>query len=813
MADPSVVQDSKDDFSETLDSPSSNLIYPEIDLNVSLETLLSHSAVPSPSASNIMEQEHHPHPHQPHQPSSLTESWASLSDISFDDDRQSEHTDPGSLIDIYSTGDILSVRDEDEDTDVDLEETSHPQQDSVIQTPAQTPLAGSTATPAEAEKLTLSEPTDASSTGVIIASKPLNNFSPPFSASWSSPHDHDKLVAEIKMPIGRGLLEELEKRTLRVMLFRPRNLDHLDQAILHKLADAQLASDTASDAHSPPSPSRFHVVPDTFGPGAQPVAAAMVPVDYQLESVYYEHAELGTDGPMSICLGDRDNPRRTRSILERTSSNVNGRYRIVGSQMEDPDIAIVVTDDCKCRDCRHLLQSSLAFTRRHGIPAIALREGWEYDTSHSISIDDVLHLSIRDGSMKHDSAVRTIPVDVDTFLSLNPLQLSRHVRYLIRKGPRKHAGVNSHDKVPAWADADVEKNAHALQSHSRSTFYSSARFEPLVYGFILLMSGVLLMHTLFAFSTRWTQVHDVDSLHEKVTRDTKAIEAGASASLSASNVSKDLAVAMGTPSSALSERPFGQSKKKFEVEVVGNSHLVIRTSREYRVQEQLQVSISREGREISSETRSLFPSVWEVSLDADQAYGDLCIQLSMKRPAINETTIINMGQQPFDMWLRGMLQETECKIQQKLTLLQDSLESLRREQRAQSLMNHIRDKISLGFLQASEMQERAQKVQQAIMSKTQGMSPNTKAWIKDLGRELQRHGQVTVRNSKALIEDSVMAVHRLRIKVDELDVGSRVAALWRKAQKGPQSDVLARAQDRAQHAARELRGRVGRREL
>jgi hypothetical protein len=819
MADPPVVQDlGVDNSPETLDSPPSpsNFVCPEIDLNVSLETLLSHSVEASPAASAMVEQ-------RPPQQSSLTESWATLSDLSFDEDEHSEHTDHGSLIDVHSTGDVLSIRDEEEDTDVELEDDLHEdddqpdtQHESVIQPPAETPLASSTAAVQAAEQVTLDEPSDPSSNATIEASKRIDD-SIPSPALWLFREGNNELVSDIRMPLSNSLIRDMGKRVLRVLLFRPRNLEHLDDDILPKLGDAQLASNLAHQHQSPPSPSRFHVVPDAFGPGSQPTAAAILPVDYELECAVYEHAEFArtTEPLLNITLGDRDDPRRTQSILQ-TEEADGHRWKITGAQLENPDLAIII--DNQTESGRRFLHASIAFTRRHSIPTIILGVELHYDSVVETSLNNLLHVSIKDPAADDDNT-RRLPLDVDTFLSLNPQQLSRHIRFLMQQQNRTEPTVNKTKKDAHWLHADIEKNVQEFQKHFRPGFHSSARGGRLLYGLLLVM-GFILMNILFNVRNQWIGLKDVDYVPAPADLSSKPIASPTSTVLSTSNVSPDLAVAVGTPdASSIRERVTAPSKKKFDVEVVGHSYLVVRTSREYRVQEDLQVSVTRQGKQIAAEIRLLFPSVWEVSLDEDQAYGELCVQLSMKRPAMNETTVIYLGQQPFDVWLKTMLQETEGKMQQKLTQLQDSLENLQQEQRARSLLNSVHEKVLsvltevMEPLKSPELRERAQKVQETITKKAESVSKDTKAWVDGLKPGLQQSVEIANDKVKMLFDMSLKAVDGMRVKVEEYDIRGRLTGLLRTAQKGLKSDILAEAQDRAQKMTRGLRARLGRGEL
>lgn len=105
-----------------LQSQSTSLRFPTIDLNTSLDSLLSHSTPTVSEASTIM-------PTPAPLSTDLEESWASLdiSDISHDDDdddddTRSVNTDPGSLIELSSVHDTESLAEDESQDEQDVDE-------------------------------------------------------------------------------------------------------------------------------------------------------------------------------------------------------------------------------------------------------------------------------------------------------------------------------------------------------------------------------------------------------------------------------------------------------------------------------------------------------------------------------------------------------------------------------------------------------------------------------------------------------------------------------------------------------------------
>lgn len=798
--------------SEEFDLSSSNLVFPRLDLRTSFEALLNSSDISIPSSSAM--------DGPARGPSSLSESWASISDaeLSLDEDLHSEHTDLGSLIDLHSTGDIQSVRDDETSSEAieteEDEEDEHIecQRDSAIKHPIQTPMNSSRVEEGgmDGGHLTLNEVCDVPAGESMIATKIVKTFSQNECRVWKIPLESE-FVGKMRMPLGKNIISDEHQQTFRALLFRPQIPSDLHHAILHKLADAQLASGSGVDIDKRPSPSRYHIVPDAIGPGSQPAAAAIVPVDRQLETVHYETAGFDPDPSRTIWLGDRGNSRRTVSIWEGASSRDTGLYHLYGAQMEEPDLAIVLIDDQKEAKNREFALASLAFARRHGVPAIAIRlhDDWLSNPALSGFIEDDLHITVQGTSGSDDPIIRTLPIDTDMFLNLNPDQLSRHIRYLMQQRACVPGPPQSKSKSPAAKHTDIEKNVQHDGHVKRTTKQGYLHF------LILALCGLFLLHGLAAVQMRWGIMRSSLASENGVVEYLQTYsEALSTASIHSHTLSKDVAVATTGQHPSANDRPL-TAKKKFEVEIVGHSHLVVRAAREYRVQDPLEVSITRQGKPLKADIRVLFPSVWSVQLETEQAYGDLCVRLSMKRPAINETVVVNMGQQPFDAWFKNLLDETEEHLQQKLALLQDSLENLQRQQRPRNLVKNVQAKLSEMMQQANltlrspELQDRALELKQAFLKQMEAGVALANGRAAQFATELKKVVHVSSDRTELLMEQFGDSMERMRTAFEDLHVGDRVTDFWRTMQEGPKSETLARAQDRAQHVFGEIRERIG----
>jgi hypothetical protein len=807
---------SKQDPSDGLDSSASTLRFPQILLDASFDSLLSRSypTTGSLSSSNM--------DLPPRGPSSLSESWASISDAEFcvDDDIHSENTDVASLIDLHSTGDSHSVRD-DEDTSSEIEEhmqaehedpasAVEEQHSSVIRDPLSLSNTVSTILPhpPRTNQITLNESkyVEATDAGSFLATICTKTFTPTEIDEWHLPKSQ-KLVGMIQMPLGRDYIRNSGRQTFKAILFRNQDAESLDQAILHKLADVQLASGPEPLMDVPASPSKYHVVPDTFGPGARPVAAAVVYVEQQLETIHYTTAKFNGS---SISLGDRSSSKRT--ISKADPNDPHGTYVVSGAQLDHKDLAVVVVDDLSQQKHREFARASLAFARRHGIPSIAVlrHDDWLGDPTLEAFISDDLHVTVLDDSRQEDSAVRMLPIHLNTFLDLDAGQLSRHIRHLMLKAPKTSKQNEPDSKFGRESGYDIEKNVTDDGTWQKEQLRIKTvldRFWPIAVWVIL---GILMMDLVWTGSEcslrRWTEAAEIETLSTQGLLTITSVHSHTQSAIAA--------VATADPSAPSTGPPSSSSDNRFDVQVLGGSHLIVKASREQRRQDTLQVSITRQGKPVSAEVKAVVPSVWSVKIDAEQAYGNLCVQLSTKRPVMTETVIVDLGQQPLDAWLKNLLEETEGKIGQKLAMLQDSLEHLQQQQRPQNLVKNAEAKLQQTLEQIQSTlnsplwRERTVMLNEAVRTQAESLQKTIKVAAIEIGSRANEVARVSVYNGQAFAEHISQGFDRFRVAIRDIHAGNHFENLWQDWESIRSSTVMAAAQQRAQQVVDDLKKRT-----
>ena len=706
----------------------------------------------------------------------------------------------------------MSVRDDDVSSQAndgdDEDEGDGNQQDVAVKLPIHTPISRSVvATDMSTDHLTLDEPSTTSTVSTTVASRTIKTWLPRDIRDLKLAAG-EELVSKVVMPLSNRFIKDAGRSTFKVLLFRPRNVES-DSAIIHKLADAQLAAVDDEHSSSPTTTSKYHVVPDAFGPGSQPSAAAVVPVDYQLETVHYDHASFANDGSRTVLLGDHDNRARTVSIYHPTSA----RWTVQGAQLADPDLAVILTNDVSESKDRDFARASRTFAERHNIPIIAIRCHNDSPTESQLGffIRNGLRLDVNATYASGGSLHRTLPIDQKTFLGLDPKQLSRHIFHLMqhreRQVPLGAAVVGSGEKT----QVDIEKHAQELPKIGLSG-NEKVEVKTIVKGLAvclaLLVYITLLVQGMSAANAKWAYTKDTSAGVEQVNNLTEHKSFASSVvAMITSSKSKSVALATAEPTHI----PAGRLKQKFEVEAVGSSHLIVRSAREYP---NIEVSVTRQGKQLQTDTRILFPGVWSIRLDAEQAYGDVCVQVLTKRPAINETVLVNLGQQPLDAWFKSLLEETEGKIQQKLTLLQDSLETIQKQERPQQLVKTARTRLfkiidyAGSVWRSPEWHNYTMKLKEGVGNQSYTIVKGATQMADQASENLQQMSEAGIASSLLLFEHILLGMNQAKSGIGNLDVIGRLDDIRQRIREGPQSETLATAQERAQHLVNELRQRL-----
>lgn len=623
-------------------------------------------------------------------PKTLSESWATLSvsDLHSEDGSRSEQTDIGSLLDHSTPDDVASLDDQDSGSDEDIPEQEYPHD-------------YDTRDQEELHALATSEqfPSRFSHTGSAIDDSNLTTR-PPFRQSLNSIeflepekwpemervelkhtiHVFDDETALEMMtrlpynPINSILLATVQQTMTKQSLdldkpFRVLYLGNSEyrNIILDKIGDVLVSSSATGSQSSSAESSRYHVVPTSFGVGAVPNFAELLPIHVQLvvDECTEASSDTHADRPSTLHLNFKNRPTCRSQWLD-------SRYQVSSpSEWTLPDVAIIFVstrDNAAAVKTRRLAHM---FLERHGIPAMVISEEpiWRR-AGEAIPLNHhSLHtcLESRHAETGETAVLKRYPIDLKTFESITPSQLNRNLASLMDIYPKKTLKATSDLSKPAEENSRADPEKY-LRNWIPPTYATWTReLGPLLrFVTLTLISAVVLSigySAIKAASIFFAQLIAGSALSHSLSQTTTTsiptaaltLDAGRKTALSI-RPSGDLDLGnfamsdfiVSSPS-ALSIATSGSSvgTDDFEIQVVGDCHVVIKPPRSlstFRKQRRFDVSVHRNGRSLPHELSRLFDGVYTLRLDREDAYGlvDVTVSSKLNHP-VNQTMTIDFG--------------------------------------------------------------------------------------------------------------------------------------------------------------------------
>ncbi|OJJ68199.1 hypothetical protein ASPBRDRAFT_134220 [Aspergillus brasiliensis CBS 101740] len=655
-------------------STASSLQYPTLPpLSASVEEWLSRSR-PISMTSTPMEQH----------PKSLSESWATLSasDVHSEDGTRSEQTDLGSLIDQTGPDDVASLDGRSSNSDMDTNDEDGFDGDgyesrsnvSVSQELSSafphirnsiddSNLTTKTALRQSVESIEFIEPENWPEIERVELKHTIRVFEGPDTAELDQElpnrSEGSTVTATVQQTMTRKSLDT-DKPFHVVYIGSPefRNI------ILDKIGDV-LVSSTCSESSSAES-SRYHVVPTSFGAGAVPNFAELLPIHVQLivDECLEATAESHMDKPSTITLKFKGRPP--------CSSMWSGTDYCISSSVEWalPDVAIFFLSSTDTPEDIETQKMTRILMERHGVPTMVISEKplWTMSRDPVPLNPHSLHMCLEfrnalDGKSK---VLRRYPIDLKTFESITPGQLNRNLASLATICPRKPCQMALENLESPRTNSFLEwcKSIHKDLSRPYIGEYevpvSAYRFMAFS---ILSLVFVFLGHTamLAANSTFSRQLAD-QTLIKAVTPASSSVPATSFlhtvTSLSVSSTSLSDIELRGDhvgSNARLQELIEGVQyvsephalTDSFEIQVVGDCHLVIKPPHKPslgRKQPKFNVQVSRDGKPLEYELSILFDGVYTLKLDRADAYGQVDVTLTTitTKPHI-QTTSVDFG--------------------------------------------------------------------------------------------------------------------------------------------------------------------------
>jgi hypothetical protein len=435
--------------------------------------------------------------------------------------------------------------------------------------------------------------------------------------------------------------------------------------ILDKIGDVLVSSSTRSLGSSSTESSRYHVVPTSFGVGATPNYAELLPI----------HVQLIVDE----CIGAVSESHRTPSGTDITldfknrsscSSVWTGSEHQIHSETEwtIPDLSIFLVsdreDDASMR-ARHLAQS---FMKMHGIPVLIISEEplWKKPGQHLFPFDhQSLHLCLESRRPLTGEAVvvERYPIDVKTFESIAPSQLNRHLASLSELRPRKQS-TSSATLPPKSIEPNLFYDAEKYPSSSLLSACNgrAQEFAPLLR--VLMLSIVLAISVSLGYTAFRTvatfalQIFGGAAISSSaasvvlatITTTTTIFPSANTglASLSIKSHSTDLSErfeplsvsTVGDLSSDISKLLEDRPNKNggFQFQVVGDCHVIIKQPTAAK-NVRFDVRVTRANVSLPYELEKLFDGVYTLRLNREDAYGLVNVTVSTRSKQPREETL------------------------------------------------------------------------------------------------------------------------------------------------------------------------------
>lgn len=611
------------------------------------------------------------------QPSkSLSESWATLSasDIHSEDGARSEPTtDAGSLIDQTGADDVASLDDRYScsETDGNDEEAfegddydSKSYVSSSQELPAPFPQIGgsidgsnlttTTAFRPPSESIEFTEPEEWPAAERVELKHTIRVFGGSEAAELQRQLpfrlEDSILTATVQQTMTKRSLDtDKPFRVLYVGSPEFRNI------ILDKIGDVLVSSTCSGFESSSTESSRYHVVPTSYGVGAIPNFAELLPIHVQLivDECLEASSDSHSDGPSTIYLNLKNRPS--------CASSWTGREYSISSPSEWtlPDVAIIFmsnTDTPASMGTQRLARIAM---ERHDIPTMIISEQplWKMAKEPIPLNHNSLHMCLesRNQLTGKTTVARRYPIDLKTFESITPGQLNRNLASLASSYPKQSCKTAIGHLEPSQSRLFLETKKYAMRFSPLAYLgdkYGSAL--PVFFVFLAFLSAIIIGLSPSALSNN----QEVSGVSTVPTTGLRQVHEPGQTSLSAVSATSGDARPSGPQSPRqgrledlieevkLSPEQLERSDG-FGIQVVGDCHLVIKPPQKTptgKKQPKFGVQVSRREKTLTYELSKLFEGVYTLKLDRGDAYGIVNVTITTNsKPPINETISVDLG--------------------------------------------------------------------------------------------------------------------------------------------------------------------------
>ena len=379
-----------------------------------------------------------------------------------------------------------------------------------------------------------------------------------------------------------------------------------------------------------------------------------------------------------------------------------------------PDIAIFFLSGQDGISDKQTRRFARSFVAKHNIPLIIISEtaSWK-GPSDAMTIDhSTPHICIQTefGGASHTRVVKRLPIDISTFLRLDPMQMNTNLAYLAQNVRINMSETGSRRKLkPEKRSEVIHKGGVWSKFADFFGIFDDGEMDNLHRGsqfplrLVTLVSACLMLGLVFArlFTPPilpWIDKSPATGAGNEVsTSDFQAsatIVATTPSSLSVEQPASLIPVSINKPKTAsatsattdlasfLLDSPslIVNNSEKFQVHVIGDSHIVLKPPYWFsrlRKTPKLHFNVTQASRALNHQVSTLFDGVYALKIASNEAHGSVNISIwTTSKPKISESFEVDFGKS----WLTAVgwkkaAQAFGNTIRQDLNLIQNSLKA------------------------------------------------------------------------------------------------------------------------------------------
>ncbi|KAJ5817688.1 hypothetical protein N7447_007696 [Penicillium robsamsonii] len=814
----------------------SSLQYPTLPpLTASVEEWLSRSRPTNMTSDRLAD----------HSPKTLSDSWATLSvsDIRSEDGSHSEQTDTCSLIDQASPDDVSSLDGRYSGSEAEAQDEDNQEDDGIDRGEVQCTESASQELPAlfAARRTTIDDSTTTTKPSFPRTSDSIEFVEPekwPEIERVELKHTirifEGAAASELKSRLPFNSTDSVLMATVQqtmtkqsLDLDKPFRVLYVGQPgfrniILDKIGDVLVSSSCAGSEPSSAESSRYHVVPTSFGAGAVPNFAELLPIHVQLvvDECLEATADSHADRPSTLNLKFKNRPVCT-SAWDGSDYHVTS-----ATDWTLPDVAIIFVsglDDAAAAKTQRLAHM---FLERHGVPAMVISEEPPWNMAGEVIPlnHNSLHtcLESRNPVSGETAVLRRYPIDLKTFESITPGQLNRNLASLVGLYPKQGYKVTADtpkplqrnifanlEKYPGdWLPPSYAARVRELAPTLRLVTLTLISAIAISIGYAAVKVLIVFLAQCFAGSAISNASFPVASYVSPTSTLTLNRVAQPSISTRSSSSMRLLHVPSGNPIPEATVPTISTAKSwgttnEFEIQVVGDCHVIIKPPHKFassKKQPQFNVSVHRESKALTYELSQLFDGVYTLKLNREDAYGLVKLTITTKsRQPISQTMAVDFGTPWLKIanWKRAA-QEISSQFAKEIQTAQTGLTEVygRLSTDLQVIVGDVVKRAHFLHRNAEDLRYESVDACDAVLSRSKQISEaltrNAVQRFRSVSSVLQIRSSRVNKDAKGLVHDAWSRIGESATKLDLQSMMDRVRNVRK-------CDALDRAQSRARY--------------